>query len=45
MKPFEVGILKGEIPRRQRNVKGVVHRSPEIAQNEEKRITLRVDIN
>ncbi len=45
MKPFEVGILKGEIPGRQRNVKGVVHRSPEIAQNEEKRITLRVDIN
>ncbi len=45
MKPFEVGILKGEIPGRQRNVKGVVHRSPEIAQNEEKRITLRVDVN
>ena len=45
MKPFEVGILKGEVPGHHRTAKGVVHRSPGISQDGEKRITLRVDIN
>ena len=45
MKPFEVGILKGEVPGHYRTAKGVVHRSPAISQDGEKRITLRVDVN
>lgn len=44
MSPFEVGILKGEIPNSKRSVKGIVHRSPEIVELGEKRIILRVDI-
>jgi len=44
MKPFEVGILKGELSNRLRLVKGIVHRSPEIDQLNKKRIILRVDI-
>ena len=44
MKPFEVGILKGEIPGKRRKLKGIVHRSPPIEHVGEKRIILRVDI-
>ena len=44
MEPFEVGILKGEPPGSPSKVKGIVHRSPEITSNGEKRIILRVDI-
>lgn len=43
MSPFEVGILKGELPNRPIAVKGIVHRSPAILQTGEKRIILRVD--
>ena len=44
MNTFDVAILKGEIPGRFSPVKGIVHRSPEIAHLKEKRIILRVDI-
>jgi len=45
MKPFEVGILKGELRNGLQQVtKGIVHRSPEIVTLNEKRIILRVDI-
>ncbi|MBV6644046.1 MAG: DUF1826 domain-containing protein [Cyclobacteriaceae bacterium] len=40
----EVGILKGELPKRRKSIKGIVHRSPEISQTSEKRIILRVDL-
>ena len=42
MEPFEVAILKGEVPSRP-NVKGIVHRSPPIEQDGEKRLLLRID--
>lgn len=38
-----VGILKGELPNKVDQVRGVVHRSPEITRLGEKRIILRVD--
>lgn len=44
MDSFEVGILKGESSDQPRNVKGIVHRSPEITTLKEKRIILRVDL-
>jgi hypothetical protein len=44
MAPFVVGILKGEKPGLISRVKGIVHRSPEIESEGEKRIILRVDI-
>lgn len=44
MSPFEVGILKGELTNRIHEVKGIVHRSPQIEDDDEKRIILRVDI-
>ena len=44
MKPFEVGILKGESPESTSTVKGIVHRSPQVSALGEKRIILRVDI-
>jgi hypothetical protein len=40
--PFEVAILKGEIPARPK-IKGIVHRSPPIEQVGEKRLLLRID--
>ena len=39
-----IGILKGELPDRNKIAKGIVHRSPEISHSGEKRIILRVDI-
>lgn len=44
MAPFEVGILKGEIPKSQAFTKGIVHRSPQISHLGEKRIILRIDL-
>jgi hypothetical protein len=44
MDPFEVGILKGEVPGGNNGNKGIVHRSPEIEKEGKKRIILRVDI-
>ncbi|MEM8893030.1 MAG: DUF1826 domain-containing protein, partial [Bacteroidota bacterium] len=43
MRPFEVGLLKGEIKNRS-ITKGIVHRSPKISHTGEKRIILRIDI-
>jgi hypothetical protein len=42
MRPFDVAILKGEIPTRP-HAKGIVHRSPSIEQAGEKRLLLRFD--
>jgi Protein of unknown function (DUF1826) len=42
LKPFDVAILKGEIPTRP-GVKGIVHRSPSIEHTGEKRLLLRLD--
>jgi len=42
MQPFEVAILKGEIPSRPKG-KGIVHRSPPIQHAGEKRLLLRID--
>lgn len=42
LNPFDVAILKGEIPMR-RTGKGVVHRSPPIEHSGEKRLLLRID--
>ena len=42
MKPFEVGILKGEASAANKG-KGVVHRSPPIQQKNEKRLVFRLD--
>jgi len=44
MKAFEVGILKGELPGQPNTTKGIVHKSPRIAETGSKRIILRVDI-
>ena len=44
MDPFEVGILKGELPNSNRPGKGIVHKSPAINHSGEKRIILRIDI-
>ncbi|HAP61763.1 MAG TPA: hypothetical protein DCR93_20445 [Cytophagales bacterium] len=44
MEPFQVGILKGEVPNTIHTVKGIVHRSPPIAQAGERRLIHRVDI-
>ena len=44
MDPFEVGILKGELPNQMNRTRGIVHRSPEIGQTGAKRVILRVDI-
>ena len=44
MEAFEVGILKGEIPNKANKTKGIVHRSPAIADTGIKRIILRIDI-
>ena len=44
MESFEVGILKGEVPNKQSETRGIVHKSPDIEQSGEKRIILRVDI-
>ena len=44
MDPFEVGILKGELPNKMNRTPGIVHRSPEIELHAEKRIILRVDL-
>jgi len=44
MEPFEVAILKGEIPLRP-ECKGIVHRSPPIEQAGERRVLLRIDSN
>lgn len=44
MGTFHVGILKGETPNTSSPVKGIVHRSPEIAQSREHRIILRIDL-
>lgn len=44
MKPFEVGILKGEIQGHQQLSKGIVHRSPELQFQGQKRIILRIDL-
>ncbi len=43
MQPFEVGILKGQLPG-QTSIKGIVHRSPGVSSLERRRIILRVDI-
>jgi Protein of unknown function (DUF1826) len=42
LKSYDVAILKGELPN-QRTGKGVVHRSPEIEQQQKKRLVLRID--
>ncbi|WP_462251330.1 DUF1826 domain-containing protein [Ekhidna sp.] len=44
MEPFEVGILKGEIPNKFQKIPGIVHRSPEIKSVAGKRIILRIDV-
>lgn len=44
IKPFDVGILKGEAYSSKSGIGGIVHRSPEIEKNAEKRIILRIDI-
>ncbi|MCG8306510.1 MAG: DUF1826 domain-containing protein [Cytophagales bacterium] len=44
MESFEVGILKGEPHGGNMNVKGIVHRSPEISSTGANRIILRIDI-
>lgn len=44
MDTFDVGILKGELPNRSSQCKGIVHRSPAITETGEKRIILRVDV-
>ncbi len=44
MQAFEVGILKGEVPSQPTNVKGIVHRSPQISHLDEKRVICRIDI-
>lgn len=44
MDPFEVGILKGELPTKLEFTRGIVHKSPMIDGSGEKRIILRVDI-
>jgi hypothetical protein len=42
LNPFDVAILKGEIPNR-RTGKGIVHRSPPIEERGERRLLLRID--
>lgn len=42
MQPFEVGILKGEASKKNKNI-GIVHRSPPITHSGEKRLLLRLD--
>lgn len=42
MEPFEVAILKGEVPSRPKD-KGIVHRSPPLQNIGEKRLLLRLD--
>lgn len=42
LNPFDVAVLKGEPPHRRTGV-GIVHRSPPIEQNGEKRLLLRLD--
>lgn len=44
MQPFEVGILKGEIPNKINTTPGIVHRSPAITGSSGKRIIMRIDI-
>ncbi|MEM6525245.1 MAG: DUF1826 domain-containing protein [Bacteroidota bacterium] len=44
MRAGHVAIFKGERPGRRNSVRGIVHRSPTIANTLEKRIILRVDI-
>ncbi len=44
MEPFEVGILKGEIPNRLNGTPGIVHRSPSLTGSGEQRIIMRIDI-
>lgn len=44
MQPFEVGILKGEIPNKVNATPGIVHRSPAITGSGGKRIIMRIDI-
>jgi len=39
-----VTILKGEVPNRLNSVPGIVHRSPEITDKNDKRVILRIDI-
>lgn len=42
MQPFEIGILKGEASRKNKNT-GIVHRSPPFSKSGEKRLLLRLD--
>lgn len=42
LNPYDVAILKGELPHR-RTGKGVVHRSPAIEHTRERRLVLRID--
>jgi len=44
LKPFDVGILKGEPRSKLNSLPGIVHRSPSIKEDGEKRIVLRIDI-
>ncbi len=44
MQPFEVGILKGEVPAKVSPTRGIVHRSPPIQHLNLKRVILRIDI-
>lgn len=44
MQPFEVAILKGEVPNMANDTLGIVHRSPAIAELGQKRIIMRLDI-
>jgi len=44
MAPFEVGILKGELANKLNSTRGIIHRSPQIEETNNRRIILRVDI-
>ena len=44
LETFDVGILKGAHSESKRPIKGIVHRSPEIEREGEKRVILRIDL-
>lgn len=44
MRPFEVGVLKGEVPTTKNRTPGIVHRSPAIVGSDKSRIILRIDL-
>jgi hypothetical protein len=44
MRAFEVGVLRGEVPNERNGTRGIVHRSPQLIDDNENRIILRVDL-